>query len=91
MRLKAASQEGLVLEQEQGSGQSHGGGPDERCAAVRRGNPEIKEFDTSCFDGHYVTGDVDQAYLDRLSNHRNDTAKSTREGTDNIIGLHNSG
>lgn len=60
-------------------------------AAVRRGNPEIKEFDTSCFDGHYVTGDVDQAYLDRLSKHRNDTAKSTREGTDNIIGLHNSG
>jgi len=60
-------------------------------AAVRRGNPEINEFDTSCFDGHYVTGDVDQAYLDRLSNHRNDTAKSTREGTDNIIGLHNSG
>ncbi|MEY4684562.1 MAG: hypothetical protein RLZ25_1021 [Pseudomonadota bacterium] len=60
-------------------------------AAVRRGNPEINEFDTSCFDGRYVTGDVDQAYLDRLSNHRNDKAKSTREGTDNIIGLHNSG
>jgi len=60
-------------------------------AAVRRGNPEITEFDTSCFDGHYVTGDVDQDYLDRLSNNRNDKAKSTREGTDNMIGLHNSG
>jgi amidophosphoribosyltransferase len=60
-------------------------------AAVRRGNPEINEFDTSCFDGRYVTGDVDQDYLDRLSNNRNDKAKSTREGTDNIIGLHNSG
>jgi amidophosphoribosyltransferase len=60
-------------------------------AAVRRGNPEISEFDTSCFDGHYVTGDVDAAYLERLSNHRSDTAKSSREGSDNIIGLHNSG
>lgn len=60
-------------------------------AAVRRGNPEIETFDTSCFDGRYVTGDIDQAYLDRLCNHRNDNAKSTREGGDNIIGLHNSG
>lgn len=59
--------------------------------AVQRGNPDIQEFDTSCFNGHYVTGDIDAAYLDRLSNHRNDQAKSHREGADNIIGLHNAG
>ncbi|MBP6345731.1 amidophosphoribosyltransferase [Neisseriaceae bacterium CLB008] len=34
--------------------------------AVQLVNPEIKEFDTSCFDGHYVTGDIDEAYLQKL-------------------------
>lgn len=34
--------------------------------AVQEVNPEIKQFDTSCFDGHYLTGDVDEAYLDQL-------------------------
>ena len=38
--------------------------------AVRECNPEIKEFDTSCFNGHYVTGDVTPAYLDRLESQR---------------------
>ena len=33
-------------------------------------NPNIANFDTSCFDGVYVTGDIDQAYLDRLSAQR---------------------
>ena len=60
-------------------------------AAVQRGNPDIKQFDTSCFDGRYVTGDVNQAYLDRLSDHRNDRAKLKREGSDSTIGLHNAG
>jgi amidophosphoribosyltransferase len=30
---------------------------------VRRGNPRLKDFETSCFDGHYVTGDVTSDYL----------------------------
>lgn len=29
-------------------------------------NPTIEQFDCSCFDGQYVTGDIDAAYLDRL-------------------------
>lgn len=33
-------------------------------------NPKIKQFEASCFDGHYVTGDVTEAYLDRLQNER---------------------
>ncbi|NDU86047.1 MAG: amidophosphoribosyltransferase [Ferrovum sp.] len=32
----------------------------------------IDEFDTSCFNGHYVTGDVDAAYLALLENQRED-------------------
>ena len=59
-------------------------------AAVRRGNPEIEHFDTSCFNGEYVTGDVDEAYLECLSSKRNDGAKAQRAASDNMIGLHNS-
>ncbi|QDE31739.1 MULTISPECIES: amidophosphoribosyltransferase [Shewanella] len=46
--------------------------------AVRMENPEIKRFETSVFDGHYITNDVDQAYLDHLTQLRNDDAKANR-------------
>ncbi len=39
-------------------------------SAVREGNSNIKEFDTSCFNGEYVTKGVDSEYLDNLSNTR---------------------
>jgi amidophosphoribosyltransferase len=29
-------------------------------------NPALRNFEASCFDGVYVTGDITQAYLDRL-------------------------
>jgi amidophosphoribosyltransferase len=44
--------------------------------AAHEGNPVIVSFDTSCFDGTYVTGDVSAAYLDDLQRLRNDQAKS---------------
>ncbi len=43
--------------------------------AVRRGNPGIERFDTSCFDGDYVTGDVTSEYLERVARLRSDDAK----------------
>lgn len=49
---------------------------DDLIETVHRGNRSIEQFDTSCFNHHYVTGDIDQAYLDLLEQHRNDTAKS---------------
>lgn len=48
-------------------------------AAVSQENPEITQFETSVFDGQYITGDIDQDYLNRIDKLRNDTAKSTRE------------
>ena len=33
-------------------------------------NPRIEGFDCSCFDGHYITGDVNEAYLQRLSDNK---------------------
>lgn len=35
-------------------------------SAVQEGNPDIKEFDASCFDGKYVTGDVDEEFLQKI-------------------------
>jgi len=51
---------------------------DDLIEAAREGNPDIKNFDASCFDGKYVTGDVNQDYLDRIEQARNDTAKTSR-------------
>jgi amidophosphoribosyltransferase len=31
--------------------------------AVRRCNPKLTRFETSCFDGHYITGDITADYL----------------------------
>ncbi len=57
------------------------------------GNPSITRYDCSVFDGDYVTGDIDDAYLERLSLHRNDLSKQRREvdvsGEHSVIELHN--
>jgi amidophosphoribosyltransferase len=44
-------------------------------AAASEGNPDISEFECSVFNGEYITGDVDETYLERLKNQRNDMAK----------------
>jgi amidophosphoribosyltransferase len=48
-------------------------------AAAREGNPHIEQFECSVFDGHYVTGDVNDGYLSRLHEERTDGAKQARE------------
>ncbi|MCZ6830021.1 MAG: amidophosphoribosyltransferase [Gammaproteobacteria bacterium] len=66
---------------------------DDLIASSRDGNPEVDSYDCSVFNGEYITGDVDQNYLDRIDALRNDGAQSQRlaaaleEGT--VIGLHN--
>ncbi len=47
--------------------------------SVRHGNSSITEFDTSCFSGEYVTGDVTDEYLSELESRRNDAAKQKRK------------
>lgn len=42
---------------------------------VQQGNPAIKTFDSSCFDGKYITGDIDKKYLQDIENLRSDAAK----------------
>ena len=66
---------------------------DDLVAAAAEGNPNLNGFDCSVFDGQYVTGDIDAAYLERLSLTRNDQSKSVREaqlgGDQTVIELHN--
>lgn len=42
--------------------------------SIRDLNPAIKQFDSSCFNGRYVTGDIDDAYIQRLSATRGEAA-----------------
>ncbi len=39
-------------------------------AAVRKANPAIVDFEASCFDGSYITGDITPAYLDKVERGR---------------------
>jgi amidophosphoribosyltransferase len=43
--------------------------------AVRTLNPALTQFDTSCFDGHYITGDISAEYLDGVEQARGKPAK----------------
>ncbi len=60
--------------------------------AVRSHNPEIKTFETSVFNGRYITNDIDQSYLEKLDAARNnETKESTDKNADSIIDMHNEG
>lgn len=63
---------------------------DDLIEAVRAGNKKLTEFDLSCFNGKYVTGDVNDEYLHHIDMMRNDGAKSRREASEeNLIDLSN--
>jgi amidophosphoribosyltransferase len=58
--------------------------------AVRKGNQTIEHFDTSCFSKEYITGDIDDAYLERTEALRNDSAQTERNSESFIIEMQNS-
>ena len=45
---------------------------------VRLSNPAIEDFDCSCFDGNYVTGDINETYLARIEAARSDDANPAK-------------
>ena len=49
---------------------------DDLIASVRQDNMNIEQFDCSVFDGHYITGHVDQDYLNHLHNKRHTKERS---------------
>jgi amidophosphoribosyltransferase len=54
---------------------------DDLVRAVRHHDARVTEFDTSCFSGEYVTGDITPEYLALLQAERSDQAKSQRSST----------
>jgi amidophosphoribosyltransferase len=54
-------------------------------------NSSIDGFDCSVFDGQYVTGNVNDEYLNRIEALRNDSAKAKSLGNAEVIELHNQG
>jgi amidophosphoribosyltransferase len=66
---------------------------DDLISCAVEGNVNIHRFDTSVFDGHYVTEGVDKEYLDRIEIERGDAAKQIRnrlqaETEAEVIDLH---
>lgn len=57
---------------------------------LRAGNSSVTDFDASVFDGKYITGDIDAAYLNRIEAERNDTAKGgdKKSATNQNANLH---
>lgn len=59
-------------------------------AAVQEENPSITQFETSVFNGEYITGDINQGYLDRLDAARNDIARNSEGDTEDAnLEVHN--
>lgn len=65
-------------------------------ATCKEGNPEVKAFDCSVFDGKYLAGNIDANYLQRLEQSRSDAAKAQRNKSraqalaeNEVMDLHN--
>ncbi len=55
-------------------------------ASVSKCNPAITRFDSSCFDGDYITGDITAEYLSAVENARGD-AKAEKPADDDQMEL----
>ncbi len=51
-------------------------------ASVREANPALERFDTSCFNGEYITGDVTGEYLALVERNRDASRQQTEEESD---------
>lgn len=46
--------------------------------SAKYGNPSIRQFECSVFDGKYITADIDKSYLQKLEESRSDEKKSRK-------------
>lgn len=58
---------------------------DDLVAAVKKKAKGITEFDTSVFNGKYVTGNIDKKYLQQIEALRNDVTRSEEAVKDNDV------
>jgi amidophosphoribosyltransferase len=58
--------------------------------AVRGANPRLADFEASCFDGRYITGDITADYLSQLAldrdEHRGEVDDLLEEPSQSVIG-----
>ncbi|MBC7490437.1 MAG: amidophosphoribosyltransferase [Glaciimonas sp.] len=52
-------------------------------------NPALRNFEASCFDGHYITGDISRDYLDRIEFVRNNPKAEIEDGVRSQLNLAN--
>ena len=62
---------------------------DDLITAVKRKVTDEIQFDTSVFNGEYVTGDVTEEYLARTEAKRNDGAREESEKENGVVDIHN--
>jgi len=55
--------------------------------AVRYDKHPIDTFESCCFNGEYITGDVDSSYLHALQSSRSDKMKKAGPGADDLVVL----
>ena len=55
----------------------------------QEGNPDVQGFESSVFDGQYLTGVIDNSYLEALEAARGDG--SLRQEAGALVGIHNGG
>ncbi|TCS41448.1 amidophosphoribosyltransferase [Reinekea marinisedimentorum] len=63
---------------------------DDLIKATQTKKSDVHEFDCSVFNGCYITGDIDQAYLNALEEKRSDSKKTTGQVRDSsLVDMHN--
>ena len=63
---------------------------DDLIIAVKGDNDALTKFETSVFDGSYITNDIDQLYLESLESARKDNAKKSKsQPLETGLELHN--
>lgn len=62
---------------------------DDLIEAVRKKVPKITEFDTSVFNGEYITGDIDEKYLQHIESLRNDASRKALDADNEVIEIRN--
>jgi amidophosphoribosyltransferase len=63
---------------------------DDLLDCCREGNSDIDSFESSVFTGHYISGKIDDEYLNKLHEARNDKSKDKMEDKESMpFGLYN--
>ena len=60
---------------------------DDLKSTIIQENTLLKNFDCSCFDGQYVTSDIDEIYLSKIESIRSDTEHNKQSNSSNQLDL----